>query len=229
MGLLKDADKQHVSKEFEPIDRAVVIKYFSTDDSSCMYCKEIGELLSEVAALNENIKFEQYKKGDEKTEEVMKEYGIDTFPSFVITDDKNSVKGVRFFGIPAGYEFISLMSAIKEMGTGHVDLADDIKDEIAKIDKPVHFKVFVTPSCPHCPRAVMTVHKYAMLNSNITGDMWEAQEFPQESMKYNVHAVPRVIINEEAYFEGALPDRMFLDSVYKALEGEKGNVSVYPG
>ena len=57
-----------------------------------------------------------------------------------------------------------------------------------------------------------------MENGLIRADAIEAAEFPDLSSKYRVMAVPRTIINGEAFIEGALPEDFFLDGVLKTLE-----------
>ena len=52
----------------------------------------------------------------------------------------------------------------------------------------------------------------------VTADVIEANEFPEMSEQYGVSAVPRVVINDQMYFEGALPEEAFLDAVRGALE-----------
>lgn len=56
----------------------------------------------------------------------------------------------------------------------------------------------------------------AIENSHIKADMIEAQEFPHLAQKYDVYGVPKVILNEEFSFEGALPENAFLLFVLKA-------------
>jgi alkyl hydroperoxide reductase subunit AhpF len=92
-----------------------------------------------------------------------------------------------------------------------------VLDEVTKIDKPVDMMVFVTPTCPYCPRAVLTAHQFAFVNPNIRGAMIEAMEFEQLSQKWNVYGVPKTVINEVVEFEGAMPDNMVLRYLENAL------------
>ena len=74
----------------------------------------------------------------------------------------------------------------------------DVLARIQKIDKPVNIKVFITLSCPHCPGAVQTAHRLAMLNPNVKAEMIEANTFQDLSMKFKVSGVPKIIINDGA-------------------------------
>ncbi len=48
--------------------------------------------------------------------------------------------------------------------------------------------------------------------------MIEANEFPELSEQYEVMGVPRVVINDASYFEGALPEAQFLEAALQTLE-----------
>ena len=53
---------------------------------------------------------------------------------------------VRYFGIPAGYEFAVLLEAVLDAARGTTDLAPATKRQIAALPKPVHLEVLVTPT-----------------------------------------------------------------------------------
>jgi glutaredoxin-like protein len=137
--------------------------------------------------------------------EVVKHYKIDKTPAIVIMDNKKDY-GIRYFGIPSGYEFASLLESIEIVSTRTTQLSAVTIEIIKKVDSPVHLQIFVTPTCPYCPPAVLMGQALAYLNDNIRADMVEATEFPDLANKYNVKGVPRVVLNEDHHFEGALPE-----------------------
>jgi hypothetical protein len=63
---------------------------------------------------------------------------------------------------------------------------------------------------------VRLAHQFAMESDFVTADMVEASEFPQLSMRYQVRAVPRTIVNEIGAIEGGMPEAMFVDQVVAA-------------
>ena len=94
----------------------------------------------------------------------------------------------------------------------------EIEAELAEIDQDVNIKVFVTLTCPHCPRAVETAHKFAIESEYITSEMVEAQEFMDLSQEFGVQGVPQVNINDhDGQFTGAQPEAQFLDQVKRSL------------
>lgn len=190
--------------------RKVNVAFFGSENG-CRSCKDTLQFMTEFSELHENMKLEVFDV--EKDKEYAEQLGVDKVPSMVILDEEKNDFGMRFFGIPAGYEVHSLISAIKEMGGIPADLPVEIEERISKLDKDVHIRVFVTPTCPYCPGAVITGHRLAMLNKRIKADMIEANTFPEESAKYGVRGVPKIVINETHEFVGSQPITKFLETI----------------
>lgn len=83
--------------------------------------------------------------------------------------------------------------------------------------KPVHMQVFVTPTCPYCPQAVILAHQMAFYSDKVKADMVEISEYPHLAQKYNVQGVPRTTINENWYQEGAAPEQMIVAKIKESL------------
>ena len=212
MAFLKNKDRQALEQEFQNLKQPVTLLLF-TQARNCDMCAETEKLLQEVASLSDKITLEVTDM--ERDAERAQKYNIDKTPALVVMNGKDY--GIRNFGIPSGYEFATLIQDIQMVSQGDSGLQTVTKEALHKINKPLHFQVFVTPTCPYCPRAVLTAHKMAMENDLIRADMIEATEFPELSDKYGVMSVPRVVINEEHYFEGALPEQIFLLAALNAL------------
>jgi len=104
------------------------------------------------------------------------------------------------------------------VSSGDSGLSEATRRQVAELQTPVHFQVFVTPTCPYCPRAVLLAHQLAMESELIRGDMVEAIEFPHLSMKYQVQGVPRTVINETVHLEGAMPEAMVMARLQEAVQ-----------
>ena len=182
-----------------------------TDEAGCDTCAETTQLLSEFAETNSKITLTV--KDIKKDSDEASKYGIDRVPSFVLLDQQGTYKGVKFNGIPAGHEINSFISALIEMSGLEIKYPADVLARIQKIDKPVNIKVFVTLSCPHCPGAVQTAHRLAMLNPLVKAEMIEANTFQDLSMKYKVSGVPKIIINEDKELLGNQPVDAFLKQI----------------
>lgn len=169
MALLRDEDRQHLEEEFEKRLSAPVKLVVFTQTIACDFCEQTEQIAQEVASLSDRITVEVYNFVADKS--VAEEYAIDKIPAMVVEGEQDY--GIRFFGIPSGYEFTSLIEDIMMVSSGESGLAEDTKKSIATVEEPVHIQVFVTPTCPYCPGAVLLAHKLAMENENIRGDMVE--------------------------------------------------------
>jgi glutaredoxin-like protein len=203
---------KQLQEVFEVLKKEVTLKYF-TQSIECQFCSDTRELLEEVAEISKKIKLEVYDFVEDKEE--VEKYNIDKIPAIVVMDEKDY--GIRFYGIPSGYEFGSLVEAIKLVSTGETMLSNEGKKFLDGLKQDVHLQVFVTPTCPYCPGAVVLAHHMAYYSPRVKGDMVEASEFPHLSIKYNVMGVPRTVINETEYQEGAAPEAMLIDKIKAAL------------
>ena len=213
MGFLQDKDKEHIRTMFKDLTGDVKLIFF-TQEIECQYCRETRQILEEVGELSNKIKLEVYNFVTDKA--IAEKYNVDKIPATVVEGTKDF--GVRYYGIPSGYEFSSLLEDIVDVSKGDSGLSEQSKTLLKEINAPLRLQVFVTPTCPYCPRAVRLAHKMAMENEYITADMVEATEFPHLSMKYNVRGVPRTMIGEDVPIEGALPENEFVKRVVEAFK-----------
>ena len=201
--------QEQVKQELSSLKENVTIKVFTKEN--CDFCHDTIELTTAVAELSEKVKSENFDI--EKNTDIAKKYQIDQTPAILVHSDSNEYP-IRFYGIPAGYEFSSLIESIKFAGTGEHDLPSDVVEKVKSINSPKKIQAFVTVSCPYCPAAVTTAFKFAMVNPEfIQAQMVEASQFPELSSKFGVRAVPKVIINEGESFEGSLPVEKYLEKV----------------
>ena len=211
---LNDEDQRVIKQELDAMTDKVKILHF-TQSIECGYCRETRQLLEELVLLSDKLSLEIYNFQIDKNE--VAKYKIDKIPATILIAENGHNPGVRYFGVPSGYEFMSIIEDIVDISNGSHGFSENMLAEINKINSPVHIEVFVTPTCPYCPAAVRIAHRLAMVNNNITGDMIEATEFPHLAQKYNVRGVPKSIINETASLEGAVPEQMFLDKIATVL------------
>jgi len=138
--------------------------------------------------------------------------------SVVLGGAESQDYGIRFYGIPSGYEFASLLEAIRMVGSDEVELQPATRQFLAELAAPLHLQVFVTPSCPYCPRAVMLAHRLAYVSAHVTADAVEVTEFPDLGDRYQVMGVPRTVIDEVVHVEGAVPEGTLLAKLIAAQQ-----------
>lgn len=217
MALLDDDVRQQVVEFLKDLAGPVRLVMF-TQEVECEYCAETRQLVEELGELSDLITVEVYDFQADK--EKVEELGIDKIPAIAVIGKEDY--GVRFYGIPSGYEFTSLLHAIRTVAAGEPELSEEGKKFLVGIDRSLHIQVFVTPTCPYCPQAVTLAHQMAIASPNVRADMVEAMEFPHLAVKYQVMGVPRTVINETVHLEGAAPEPMVLDKVREALQGAEG-------
>lgn len=214
MGLIKEAQQKQLKDIFKKLDENVKLIYF-TQEIECPFCVQTRELLEDVASLSHNkisIEICDFVADKDKVEK----YKIDKIPATVVEGAKDY--GVRFYGIPAGYEFTSLINSIMAVSNGKAGLSDETKETLKKLKEPTLIQVFITLTCPYCPKAVEMAHRLAIESDLITAEMVESSEFPLLVQKHNIMSVPRIIINDKIDFEGALPEKDFVDNLMKVME-----------
>ena len=144
MPLLKEEDRQHLIKEFEALQSPVTVVMF-TQELECEYCRETRMIAEEVAELSDSITLEVYNFVTDK--EVAEEYDIDKIPAIAVLRGGDDPKdyGIRYYGIPSGYEFSSLIEDVMMVSQGESGLSEATKAQLAELSEPVHVQVFVTP------------------------------------------------------------------------------------
>jgi len=128
MTLLKDEVRNEARERFKKLTDQVRLVNF-TQKIECRYCEETRRLTEEIASLSPKISSRIYNFALDK--EVSQQYKIDKIPALVVEGERNY--GIRFFGIPGGYEFNSLISAIYDVSRKATDLSLESKDRIAPI------------------------------------------------------------------------------------------------
>ncbi len=214
MPLMDDKTREDVRNLLSDLTGPVKLLMF-TQEFECQYCRETHQIIEEVAELSDKVTVEI--RDFVEDEALAKELNIDKIPAIAVLGENDTDYGIRFFGIPSGYEFMSLLEAIKLVSKGELQLTDETKAFLDSLEGPLHLQVFVTPTCPYCPRAVMLAHQLAYASDKVRGDMIEANEYPHLAMRYQVMGVPRTVINEEAFVEGAVPEHMLLHKLQEAV------------
>ena len=217
MALLKENDCEQLREHFASLPNPVKLLVFTQADD-CQFCDETVALATEVSELSDQISVESHDFVADS--EIAEQFNIDKVPATVVLRDGDEPVdyGMRYYGIPSGYEFGSLIESIMLASTGESNLSAETIAWAEALKSPVHLQVFVTPTCPYCPRAVVLAQRVAMLSEFISADMVEATEFPELSQRYQVMGVPRTVINDDWHVEGAVPEPALLSRLVDATQ-----------
>lgn len=221
MALLSEKDAQYVRTFFEEnLENPVEILLFTAAEGDELaakknpYLTENEELLKTVAGLSDKLSLRILRQGTD--DELFEQYGIREIPASVLLAASGTDYGIRFYGIPAGYEFRTLMDDLVDVSKGTTSLSEKTKEALQSLAVDAHIQVFVTPTCPYCPKAVRLAHQFAIESPRVRADMVEATEFPDWSQKYSVYGVPKTVINDVEEIEGAVPEEFVLEALLRA-------------
>ncbi len=141
MGFLTAQDEAAVKKEFERIGGPVKLTVFASELGGEHNTQTVA-LIREVAALSDQLSVAVLNPHIET--EQAKAYGIDVAPAVIVEGARDY--GIRFLGLPAGYEFSNLIDSIVAASTGEAALSAETKTALAGLTEDVTIKVFTTPT-----------------------------------------------------------------------------------
>jgi alkyl hydroperoxide reductase subunit AhpF len=150
MPLISPEDRQTLETLFaQELQDDVTITYFTQQESvltirgqECATCKETRELLEEVTAISEKLHLQV--KDFVSDEQEAQRLGITRIPAFLLQGHARGA--VRFFGIPAGYEFSTLIEDLVDVSKGTPALSEKTREALSKVDQDLHIQVFTTPT-----------------------------------------------------------------------------------
>jgi len=222
MALLSEQDRQTVRGHLAVIEEPVRLLFFTQTFGAPDTVTIAKQLLDEIVCLNDHLTLEEVNFVLEQDR--ARQYGVEQIPTIVLLKGDQDTR-IRFLGAPAGYEFMSLIEAVILAGTNDSGLTPDSRALVAEhVTEPLNIQVFVTPTCPHCPRAVTLAHRLAVESPLITASCVEATEFMDLSRKFRVTGVPKTIVNGTIEILGALPEDQFVRTVVGAPDEANGGL-----
>ena len=143
MPFLSDQDQDAVRKEFEKLAGPVKLVVFSQELDQAELCRQNEQLVREVAGLApEQVSVEVLNPAIDR--ERAAAYGIDRVPAIVVEGARDY--GIRFLGIPSGYEFSNLIDSMIVASSGRTGLSAETQEALAGLTTDIDIKVFSTPT-----------------------------------------------------------------------------------
>lgn len=139
--LFNSQDEQEIRKRLSLITQRVKMVLF-TQTLDCDTCLDTEQLLKAVAELSDQVDLEILNLHVDRDR--AQQYGVSRVPALVIEGDRDY--GIRYYGIPGGYEFASLLEDLVAIGKRDSGLSEASKEKIQNLTEPLNLKVFVTPT-----------------------------------------------------------------------------------
>jgi alkyl hydroperoxide reductase subunit AhpF len=150
MAFLNPQDAEFIRTRFaSELQHDVTLEFFAPSTGGLVLPGHDGEtaeytrkILEEVAGLSDKVHLNVHSVVAEP--EVAQRFGIGRTPAvaFVGAEDY----GIRYYGIPGGYEFATLLELIIAVSAGQAAIAESSKDVLARLKEDAHIQVFVTPT-----------------------------------------------------------------------------------
>ena len=152
MPLLSDDDQRSLKNRFrKELKQDVTINLFTVRSAGllvvpgreCPTCPQAQELAQEVTALSPKLHLELidfYTQAEEAQAR-----GVERVPCITLEVEGQPAPQLRFYGIPAGYEFITLLEGIITLSREVSPLRVPTRKILRKLDQDVRLQVFVTP------------------------------------------------------------------------------------
>ena len=214
--MLNDEVKEQVRPMLADLAHEVELKVYTggtivvPGSDATGYQDETLALLREVAELSDKV---TVTEANLTTDDEAKAAGITRAPTIVFRRMGETRTNLRFLGLPSGYEFTTLLESIRMVAS-----EEEQDDKVGELGETTLLQTFVTPTCPHCPRAVLTAFELAMANDQIVAEGIEANEFPVLSQTYRISSVPDTIIGSSHQHRvlGAQPKKQFVEAIRSA-------------
>jgi alkyl hydroperoxide reductase subunit AhpF len=142
MAMLTPQNEREVRNVFEQMRDPVKLVVFSQSLAAAELCAQNEQLVREVAALSDKLSVEVLNLAIDR--ERAEAYKVDQVPAIVVEGARDY--GLRFYGVPLGYEFSNLIDSILVASTGEPALTDATKAALTGLTSDVDIKVFSTPT-----------------------------------------------------------------------------------
>ena len=139
--LLHDDIIRQVKEVFDKqLVNPVEVMFFDSQDN-CEHCDDTRQLVEEVIAISDKLHLSSYDLKEHA--ELAEQYHVSMAPGLVIAakdDDQITDYGIRFAGIPSGYEFSSLIRSLVLVSGRDSGLAQKLARRWLILNSPFYYK-----------------------------------------------------------------------------------------
>jgi alkyl hydroperoxide reductase subunit AhpF len=142
MALISEDVATQLREEFSHLVNPVRLAVFSQALADPV-SEEVRRLVEEIAALDPRVSAESRNFVLDKDR--VETLGIARIPAVAVLGEEKDY-GIRFYGLPSGYEFGTLIDAILLVSSGASSLSETTRAALGKLERPIHVQVFSTPT-----------------------------------------------------------------------------------
>ena len=142
MAIFRPEDEARVRELFAQLERPVELLVAHGPEETPMHgVRDVDfgasteQLVRELCALYELVTMRVEEEPD----------GFDRYPAVAVLPEGRDA-GVRYYGLPWGYELGSLIGAVLEAGRRESSLSAETLERLRALDRDVEIDVFVTPT-----------------------------------------------------------------------------------
>jgi alkyl hydroperoxide reductase subunit AhpF len=142
MAIFRPEEEQKVRELLEALERPVELLVAHGPEETPLpgardvdFGAETERIVTELCALSDNLTFRVENKPT----------GFERYPAIAVLPEGED-RGVRYYGLPWGYELASLIGAVLEAGRRESTLQPDSLARLAALDRDLAIDVFVTPT-----------------------------------------------------------------------------------
>jgi alkyl hydroperoxide reductase subunit AhpF len=142
MAIFRAEDEAQVRELLDALDRPVELLVALGPEETPLpgardvdFGAETERVVAGLAALSDNVTWRAEEQPD----------GFERYPAVAVLPEGEDV-GIRYYGLPWGYELGSLIGAVLEAGKRESSLSAESVQRLAELDRDLSIDVFVTPT-----------------------------------------------------------------------------------
>ncbi|HEX9014206.1 MAG TPA: hypothetical protein VF813_11835 [Anaerolineaceae bacterium] len=144
--LLNEKIQAQLHGVFKDLQNPVQVLFFSRKEG-CEYCGETQQLLEEVTALSDRFFLSIIDMDADPG--MVEQYRIARAPAIVVAAREAEAVidyGIRFYGIPSGHEFTTLVNDLVMVSSRSSGLSKETAEFLKGVKSPLLLQVFTTPT-----------------------------------------------------------------------------------
>jgi alkyl hydroperoxide reductase subunit AhpF len=121
--------------------------------------------------------------------------------------------GVRFIGLPAGYQMTSLISAIQSVAFRGMTSEAMTRIQLNKLKNEVSLELITSADDEAGTVMAHRVCNLAVVSPWIRTYVIRGDVFPEAVIRYSINRVPHLVINERVHMEGIVDEKVILEHI----------------